>query len=107
MYSACMGDTVAIQIRDVPVEWRDALAARAKTEGRSMQAYLLDVLERQARHARNIDLLDGPAARAVRDRIAATLPPGADFARVAVETAQELRDGTFDGDRSWYDGAEG
>lgn len=99
MYSAFMGDTVAIQIRDVPVEWRDALAARARAEGKSMQSYLLDVLERQARHAHNIDLLDGPEARAARDRIAARLPPDYDFATIAVEGARETAEHGAEHDR--------
>lgn len=44
---------VAIQIRDVSPEVRDALARDAADRGLSMQAYLHDVLERQAKAARN------------------------------------------------------
>ncbi len=44
---------VAIQIKDVPNEVRDVLAAEAKRAGQSLQAYLLGVLEREARFARN------------------------------------------------------
>jgi len=44
---------VAIQIRDVPDEVRGALAAEAEARGQSLQVFLQDVLEREARLARN------------------------------------------------------
>ncbi|MGA4729804.1 FitA-like ribbon-helix-helix domain-containing protein [Micromonospora taraxaci] len=44
---------VALQIRDVPEEVRDALAAQAKARGQSLQAYLLELVETQARRLRN------------------------------------------------------
>ncbi len=53
--------TVALQIRDVPEEVRDVIAARAATRGQSMQAYLLDLLQREARVAANIDILQRSA----------------------------------------------
>ncbi|MFT3970180.1 MAG: hypothetical protein QM695_07860 [Micropruina sp.] len=49
--------TVALQIRDVPEEVRDVIAARAATRGQSMQAYLLELLQREARVAANVDIL--------------------------------------------------
>lgn len=48
---------VAIQIKDVPEEVRDALAARAAARGQSTQAYLRALLEREFRAARNSQLL--------------------------------------------------
>lgn len=54
MYYACM---VNIQIRDVPEQVRDVLAASAKSHGQSMQVYLLSVLEEDARRANNVALL--------------------------------------------------
>lgn len=54
MYYACM---VAIQIRDVPDDVRDALAAQAEASGQSLQRYLLGIVSRQARRSRNAELL--------------------------------------------------
>jgi hypothetical protein len=45
---------VAIQVRDVSDESRDALAAEAERRGQSLQLFLHDVLEREAASARNI-----------------------------------------------------
>jgi hypothetical protein len=49
---------VALQIREVPEAVRDALAAQARGRGQSLQAYLLDLVETEARRARNAELLD-------------------------------------------------
>ncbi|RQW82033.1 FitA-like ribbon-helix-helix domain-containing protein [Micromonospora globispora] len=54
---------VALQIRDVPEEVRDALAAQAKARGQSLQAYLLELVETQARRLRNTATLDRFAGR--------------------------------------------
>lgn len=54
MYSACM---VALQIRDVPEEVRDALVAVARSRGQSLQMYLLDVVKQQAGFARNLEII--------------------------------------------------
>ena len=54
MYNAFM---VSIQVRDVPEQVRDTLAKVAKSRGQSMQAYLLALLEDDARRARNAILL--------------------------------------------------
>lgn len=45
---------VAIQVRDVSPETRDALADEAGRRGQSLQAFLHDMLEREAASARNI-----------------------------------------------------
>jgi antitoxin FitA len=58
--NACM---VALQIRDVPEDVRDALAARAKACGQSLQSYLLELVETQARRLRNTAILDRFAGR--------------------------------------------
>lgn len=70
---------VNIQVRDVPVDLRNALAAAARTRGQSMQAYLMTLFEEARRRERNLDLLkqldslgggySGPGANAV-DEIA-------------------------------------
>ena len=54
---------VAIQIRDVPEDVRDALALQAKARGQSLQAYLLELVEMQARRQRNSAVLDRFAGR--------------------------------------------
>jgi hypothetical protein len=43
MHNACM--TVNITIRNVPVKTRDRIAERARSQGQSMQEYLLGELE--------------------------------------------------------------
>ncbi|MEV6102385.1 hypothetical protein [Nocardia sp. NPDC051981] len=49
---------VAIQIKDVPKEVRDAIAARAAARGQSTQVYLRALLEREFRAERNKHLLE-------------------------------------------------
>lgn len=49
---------VAIQIKDVPEEVRDAIAARAAARGQSTQVYLRGLLEREFRAERNRHLLE-------------------------------------------------
>ena len=49
---------VALQIRDVPGPVRDRLAAAARAQGQSLQAYLLGVLEREAAGQENRRLLE-------------------------------------------------
>lgn len=48
---------VALQIRDVPDEVRDRLAAAAARRGQSLQAYLLDLVNADARRDRNRELI--------------------------------------------------
>lgn len=56
---------VALQIRDVPDEVRDALAERARSAGQSLQGFLLDVVVREASFANNVALVDGLSRQAV------------------------------------------
>jgi hypothetical protein len=49
--------SVALQIRDVPEEVRDALAEMARQRGQSLQAFLLALVEQEARFARNLAVL--------------------------------------------------
>lgn len=54
---------VALQIRDVPEAVRDELAARARTQGQSLQALLLRLVEDEAQRSRNLALLERFADR--------------------------------------------
>lgn len=54
MYNACM---VALQIRRVPDDIRQALADRAASRGQSLQAFLLTVITDEARRSSNVALL--------------------------------------------------
>lgn len=56
MHGACM--SVSLQIRNVPEEVRDRLAERARDKGMSVQAYLLELIEREARVSRNAEMFD-------------------------------------------------
>lgn len=53
----------AIQIRDVPDDVRDALAEQARSAGRSLQGFLLDLVTVQARRSRNVAILAEFAGR--------------------------------------------
>ncbi|MGH3785686.1 MAG: FitA-like ribbon-helix-helix domain-containing protein [Pseudonocardiaceae bacterium] len=48
---------VALQIRDVPEDVRQVLAQRARARGQSLQAFLLWLVEQEARRSRNLSLL--------------------------------------------------
>jgi antitoxin FitA len=61
MHNECM---VALQIRDVPEEVRDALTAQARARGQSLQAFLLELVERQAGRLYNVAVLDRFSGRA-------------------------------------------
>lgn len=54
---------VALQIRDVPEDVRDALAQRAESRGQSLQAYLLTLIAADARRGHNLDVLQRFAGR--------------------------------------------
>ncbi|HWJ53603.1 MAG TPA: Arc family DNA-binding protein [Propionibacteriaceae bacterium] len=54
--------TVALQIREVPEEVRDAIAKRAAEKGQSMQAYLLELVSADARRISIADMFDRAAA---------------------------------------------
>jgi hypothetical protein len=49
---------LALQIRHVPVEVRDALARQARARGQSLQSFLLSLITAEARRSRNVVLLD-------------------------------------------------
>lgn len=59
MYDACMP---AIQIRNVSSEVCRALSARARSNGQSLQGFMLDLVEREASSDRNARLIDEIAA---------------------------------------------
>ncbi|MDT0344559.1 FitA-like ribbon-helix-helix domain-containing protein [Streptomyces litchfieldiae] len=85
---------VALQIRDVPEEVRDALAARARENGQSLQGFLLALVMREASFARNLDLLQeieswpGEPGPTVEDVVAAR-----DAARAERDTTPGARHG--------------
>ncbi|MCZ0980197.1 hypothetical protein O1L60_17725 [Streptomyces diastatochromogenes] len=53
---------VALQIRDVPEEMRDRLAAIAGERGQSLQAYLFDVLADEVKRRDNLAVLQAFSA---------------------------------------------
>lgn len=58
--------TVALQIRAVPEDVRDVIAARAKSRGLSMQASLLEMVQREAELVRKARMFDDLAPYRVR-----------------------------------------
>lgn len=54
---------VALQIRDVPEEWRDTLAAAAEARGQSLQSYLFDLLGDEVRRQQNVAVIQRFAGR--------------------------------------------
>lgn len=81
---------VALQIRDVPIEVRDAIAEQARREGQSVQSYLLKLVEREAR------LLQNAAAFERTRGLRIVIPPEAD----PVSIIREGRDDGFGADRA-------
>ena len=77
---------VALQIRDVPDGVRQALAERARARGQSMQAFLLSLVEDEARRSANLALLDRFAGRDDGSRLSA------DRATDALDSARAERD---------------
>jgi len=55
-----------LQIRDVPEEARRGLKARAAVRGQSLNAYLLDIIERETARPTVAEVLDRAAQRAER-----------------------------------------
>lgn len=49
---------VALQIRGVDDDVRDALAERARARGQSLQAFLLALVQEEARRSSNVTVLD-------------------------------------------------
>ena len=60
-----------LQIRDVPEATRRALKARAASSGRSLNAYLLDLLRREVARPSVSEVLDRAAGRAERSTASA------------------------------------
>ena len=81
---------VAIQVRDVSEDVRDALAAEAERRGLSLQLLLAEVLEREAGAARNLAWLRSIASR--------QKPAAAESS-----TRDEMREGWQDRDRQISD----
>lgn len=77
---------VALQIRDVSDDVRQALAQRARARGQSMQAFLLSLVEDEARRSANLALLDRFAHRQDGSRLAAAEATG------AIDTVRASRD---------------
>ncbi|HYU86523.1 MAG TPA: hypothetical protein VEK80_17095 [Kribbellaceae bacterium] len=77
---------VALQIRDVPEDVRDALARRAADAGLSLQKYLLEIVTREAGQRRNVELLKDL-------RPASALGAGTDWlAEARAERARQVED---------------
>lgn len=81
--------SVAMQIRDVPAEVRDVIAEQARREGHSVQAYLLRLVEREARLLQNARAFERTKALRV------LIPPNVD----PVDIIREGRDLGFGADR--------
>lgn len=74
---------VALQIRDVPEDVRDALAGLAAARGQSLQSYLLILVTNEARQSTNLALLDRFSTRHDGSRLsAAEVVEALDQARV-------------------------
>lgn len=82
---------VALQIRDVPDDVRRTLAERARTRGQSLQAFLLSLVEEEARRSANLALLDRFAGRDDGSRLSV------DQAADALDGARADRDRQFAG----------
>jgi hypothetical protein len=78
-----------LQITDVPEEIRDALAQMARERGQSLQAFLLALVEREARFARNLAVLSWFDGRTD----GATEPQAAIEALDHARAAQDARNG--------------
>lgn len=88
LHVECM-HMVALQIREVPEEVRDVLAARARAQGRSLQAYLLEVITNEARRSRNAAILEEQ-----RERLEAlgVQPTGREDVLQAIHEGRQERD---------------
>jgi len=76
----------ALQVRDVPEDVREALVARARAQGVSLQGLLLELLTVEARRARNVEILRRSAERATL-----TMVTGEDV-DLALDEARARRD---------------
>lgn len=63
---------VALQIRDVPDDVRQALASRAATRGQSLQSFLLTLLTDEARRSTSLAMLEHFGGRGDGSRLTST-----------------------------------
>jgi len=77
---------VAIQVRDVPDDVREALTTEAQRRGQSLQVFLQDVLAHEARMARNRAALEK-----LRDEPIAWIDPAAESAADLIRRQREER----------------
>ena len=91
---------VALQIRDVSEDVRDALVVQAKVRGQSLQAYLLDLVETQARRLRNVSALEAFTGRSDGTR---SLPGETADELAEQRTATDGRRAASDGQRTVSD----
>lgn len=92
MYNACMG--VNMQIRNVPEGVRDRIAERAAAKGQSIQAYLLEMVEREARFAGNAATFDITSGR----RTSITVNDAVNVVREGREGGAEVDRGDLHGE---------
>ncbi len=85
---------VALQIRDVPDDVRQTLAECARARGQSLQAFLLSLVEDEARRSANLALLDRFAARDDGSRLPVEQATAA-LDRARSERDVGLRDGSM------------
>lgn len=78
--------TITLQISDVPTEVRDALAEQARREGRSVQSYLLALVEREAR------LLQNAAAFERTSALRVSIPPTSHLVGIIREGRERVND---------------
>lgn len=86
----------ALQIRDVPDDVRQALAECARARGQSLQAFLLWLVQQEARRARNLAILDRFADRDDGSRLPAE-SAGEALERARAERESELSGGSSPG----------
>lgn len=84
---------VALQIRDVPDDVRQALAERARARGQSLQAFLLSLVKAEARRSNNAAVLSRVAKRSDGTRT----QPGETAAEVAADRRRRAEDLTGPG----------
>lgn len=60
---------IALQIRNVPDDVREALVERARAKGQSLQTFLLSLVEEEARRSTNAALLERFADRSDGSRL--------------------------------------
>jgi plasmid stability protein len=85
MYSECMGSL--LQIRDVPDASRQELKARAAAAGKSLNGYLLDLIEREVAQPTVAEVLDRAARRS--ERASASALPSVLSGRAERESARD------------------